>query len=918
MRTGNITSVFLIAMMVPWYASAQLPGKIVGHVSDQETDELLQGVNIVVVGTYLGAATDSEGDYMIINVSPSLYELQATMIGYEVVRINGVEVLSDLTTHIDFQMVGESLKGEEITITAERPLIQEDVTTSVNYIGKEELNSMPASDYNDLLVLNPGMTRDAKGFHLRGGRSREIVVQVDGIPIQEPNYGTAFAGYSALSLNSNAISEISVQSGGFNAEFGNALSGIIDVSTGIGSDRFSWSFDAESELPVDDGAAIPTDKQDSLYYDGSRYDYISGYTRYRFGLGGPVTLISPKMRYSASAQWLEAEDGLPTRENTENDFVELVVNGKLGFLLGSRINLTVSGMMSEKEYDLFDVRRKYIPETFQRRHALVQQFSLNWNQTLSSNLYYSVLAGYSRTYYKAAQPGKWWDITQVEDWNILNPDDPADTLNPEAIQIITDYKEGTQYIIGGDNNLFREEDLRIFLLKGALTWQAGKHNQFKTGFELHRYDLFYQAVLAYKGFPFTFAHGFGNEQLNLPDLNPILLGLFLQDKIEFKGMVMNVGIRYDMFDPDAVLPSSFWYPYLDPGDMGPDLSDQDYWTGPNHDIPVENPAYPWKQASIKHMISPRLGVSHPLTDRTMLHFTYGQFYQIPDWYLLYRNYNYSYDILALYGNPDMRPEATTSFEVGARSAVMSSLVIDFTAFYKDIRDLVETTIANNLNDPDFQAAKEEDDSIIELPTWFVNDNLAWGNSKGLEFTLRHFPTHRIPLGVNLSYTFMVAKGKTSDYHDGFLRIFTRGQLEPVQEYYLNWDQRHTVNLSVDYRWSESSGLNLLTRYGSGYPYTGYQESLLPVENNERLPSTMQVDLKANHAFEISGVKANIYLLVINLFDKLNVVNFDNGENRRIPVIPHLLDHPSEFEGPLDDPMVFGPHREIRVGVSFSY
>ena len=91
-----------------------------------------------------------------------------------------------------------------------------------------------------------------------------------------------------------------------------------------------------------------------------------------------------------------------------------------------------------------------------------------------------------------------------------------------------------------------------------------------------------------------------------------------------------------------------------------------------------------------------------------------------------------------------------------------------------------------------------------------------------------------------------------------------------------------------------------------------------MENNERLPSTMQVDLKANHAFEISGVKANIYLLVINLFDKLNVVNFDNGENRRIPVIPHLLDHPSEFEGPLDDPMVFGPHREIRVGVSFSY
>lgn len=505
-----------------------------------------------------------------------------------------------------------------------------------------------------------------------------------------------------------------------------------------------------------------------------------------------------------------------------------------------------------------------------------------------------------------------------EDWNILNADNPADTLNPKAIQIISEYKSGTQYIIGGDNNLFREEDLKTFLLEGALTWQYGKHHQFKTGFEFYRYDLFYQAVLAYKGFPFTFAHGIGNNELNLPKLNPTLLGLFIQDKIEFEGMIMNVGLRYDRFDPDARLPSDFRYAYLDPGDMGPDPDDQDYWIGPNHDIPSENPAHPWKKASIKHMISPRLGVSHPITDRTMLHFTFGQFYQIPDWYLLYRNYNYSYDILALYGNPDLRPETTTSFEVGARSALTPNFVMDFTAFYKDIKDLVETTIANDLNDPDFVAAKEEDPSIIELPTWFVNENIAWGNVKGIEFVLKKYPSPVFPLGINLSYTFMIAKGKTSDYHDGFLRIFTRGQLEPVKEYYLNWDQKHTVNLSLDYHWTQHSGISFLARYGTGYPYTGYQESILPVENNERLPYTLAVDLKANRSFKYSGATANIYILVINLFDRQNVVNFDNGENRRIPVIPHLLDYPNEYEGPLDDPVVFGPHREIRLGISISH
>ncbi|MCK5332141.1 MAG: hypothetical protein KAK01_12070, partial [Candidatus Marinimicrobia bacterium] len=196
--------------------------------------------------------------------------------------------------------------------------------------------------------------------------------------------------------------------------------------------------------------------------------------------------------------------------------------------------------------------------------------------------------------------------------------------------------------------------------------------------------------------------------------------------------------------------------------------------------------------------------------------------------------------------------------------------------------------------------------------------VAWGTVKGLELSLIKRPAITGGFSMILSYTFMIARGKTSDYHDGFLRQFSRGQLEPVQQFYLNWDQRHTVSANFDYRLVDGSGLTITSNYGSGYPYTGYQESLLPVENNKRLPAVKNTDLKLNKVLKFGVVRTNLYLLVTNVFDNINIVNYDNGENRRIPVVNHLLNYSDEYQGPLDDATVYGPHREIRLGVNFDF
>ncbi len=910
----------VLGLILAVTVQAQTAGKLVGRVVDQSGQAPLAGVNLMLAGTYLGAATDADGNYLILNVPPGSYSLVATMIGFAQLTVEQLEVTSGLTTRLDLALTQETLEGETVTITATRPLVQKDVTSSTNFIGSEAISNLPAGDYRDLLLTLPGVLQDSKGLHLRGGRAGEVSLQVDGVRIQEPNYGTSFAGYSALTMNNDAIAQAVVQSGGFNAEYGNALSGVIDITSTSGSDHFSARAEVETELPGDPGRMIPARKQDRRYYDGiardsTRYDYTTGYSRLRLGLSGPVP-GTDRITYSLNVQGTRAEDGFPSRENTENQLREEVYNAKVNVALTPRLTVTGSGMLTRRQYWLYDVRRKFIPETNQRRDSRIKHGSLEMRHSLGPHTFYSLLAGASITYYKAAQPGKWWDITQPEQWNVRDVTDPGDTLNSAAVNIGTTYLAGTQYIINGDNNLFREERIGTYVAKGALTHQAGPHHQLKGGFELNYYDLYYQAVLAYKGFPFTFAHGLDDDQLQLPAVNPWLLGVFLQDKIEFEGLIVNIGLRAEIFEPDGTLPSDWLHPYLDGGSVGPGLDEWASWKGPNHDIPSVNPDYPWKQAGRKVMFSPRVGVSHPITDVNVLHYSYGIFYQIPDWYLLYRNYNMSYDILALYGNPDLRPEQTTSFEVGLRSAIAGEWVVDVTAFFKDISDLVETTAINDINDPEIQAALAVDSSVVALPTWFINENVAWGTVKGFELVLQHRQSRRWPLGLNLSYTYMIARGKTSDYHDGFLRQFTRGQLDPVQQYYLGWDQRHTLVLGIDYRWQGAAGINVLWRYGSGYPYTGYQESLLPEENNRRLPATSVVDLKVSHEWVIGRYRVAPYATVTNLLDRVNVYNFDNGENRRIPVINHLLDQPDEFEGPLDDPIIFGSHREIRVGLEF--
>ena len=213
-------------------------GKISGTVVD-ENDEPLVGCNIIIKGTSYGAATNLDGEYFILNVPPGIYQISASMIGYGTVTIEGAQVIVDLTAKADFSLRPEIIEGEEIVVTAEKPTVRLDQTSMSAVVSSEDIENLPVSDVGDIIELQAGIVRDPNGgFHVRGGRSSEVSFWVDGVATTD-----SYDGSSGLEIENAGIQEVQVISGTFNAEYGQAMSGIVNVVTKDGGQNYEGNLD---------------------------------------------------------------------------------------------------------------------------------------------------------------------------------------------------------------------------------------------------------------------------------------------------------------------------------------------------------------------------------------------------------------------------------------------------------------------------------------------------------------------------------------------------------------------------------------------------------------------------------------------------------------------------------------------------
>src|SRR5574341_1512371 len=186
-------------------------GKIVGKVTETRTQAPLPGANVIIAGTAMGAATDLEGDYYILNVPPGNYSLTVSMMGYTTVTKTGVNVSVDHSTQIDFQLEETIIEtGEAVTITAERPLVERDETSTRHYVEAREIAARPTSQLTQILTTLPGIDQIGGELTVRRGTLDQVAFIIDGMRARNP---LDFQPYTSVNLS--AIQELEIITGGF-------------------------------------------------------------------------------------------------------------------------------------------------------------------------------------------------------------------------------------------------------------------------------------------------------------------------------------------------------------------------------------------------------------------------------------------------------------------------------------------------------------------------------------------------------------------------------------------------------------------------------------------------------------------------------------------------------------------------------
>lgn len=261
-----INKIILIGMvMLLMFAicSAGITGKIRGIITDKTTGSPLIGANVILEGTVFGSATDQNGEYFILSVPPGTYSLNISIIGYKKTTITDIKVIIDHTTTVNAAMVTQAIDlGEEVVVVAKRPVIQKDITNSTQFVELEELIQLPFRDAKEALMVQTGVFLDplpvvsgpnATGrgeqrYSIRGGDQGEVKWFVDGVRVASLIEGRADRGGSFSNININSVQEVQIITSGFNAEYGEAQSGIVNVATKEGKDKINFSFDYEYGL----------------------------------------------------------------------------------------------------------------------------------------------------------------------------------------------------------------------------------------------------------------------------------------------------------------------------------------------------------------------------------------------------------------------------------------------------------------------------------------------------------------------------------------------------------------------------------------------------------------------------------------------------------------------------------------------
>ena len=933
MRKATLSLLFfvLVAAAPAWAQS----GKISGRVTDAATGEALPGVNVLVEGTQRGAMTDVNGAYTILNVSPGTYSLRFSFLGFAVQIVEGVDVNIDETTTIDVAMQEEAVGLGEVVVRAERPPVQPDVSNSRLNVSAAELQSLPAPTIESVVTLQPGIQ---DGFVVRGSPASQLSFMVNGFMLRNERDNSPLT-HTPLS----AVEEIQVQTGGFNAEYGNVRSGVVNVVTKegredeyeataivrlsppgqkhfgplandpnsywirpfvdpavafVGTANGSWDEATRSQYPqfqgwvsVSEGLLRDEDptndmtpealQQAFLYQHRKSFEITKPDYDVDVGFGGPVPVISQRLgglRFYASYRQNQSMYVLPLNTNS---YDERTAHLKLTSNLASGMRLSLEGRLGEQEGTAasrsgstgifesasgiasnltsvsFIDARLFSTDYWNPTRVRYNQLAATFTHTLNASTFYQArltrLAFRHDTFL-----GRPRDTTAVAFFGGVGFDEAPFGFDPRPTFGVDGMRTGV-----GFSNARDTSRVATYNLQADLTHQVNPVLEVKTGLE---YNLTDQDI------------NYGQYDAFLPSANanyrweeqPARGALYGQAKLEFRGMIANLGLRGEYFNAGGD-----WYNF--------DRFDPAFGAQPGNPVAALDTLLDTAPTERIVTLSPRLGVSFPVTDVSKLFFNYGHFRSLPQPtnIFLFGYFSESGRINSV-PNPNNPLPKTVAYELGYEQSFLDQFLVRVTGYYKDVT---------------YEPRSVEYISRNGQAEYFFTEPNGYADTRGVEFTLRRDRGRWVRGFFN--YTYMV----DSYGYFGLRRVYENSTTQ--RQFEESDAERRAAQTRPIPRPYARLNLNFFTpndfgpAYGGFRPLGGWSANLIwqwsdggkitwagggsvpGVLNNVDVRDPWRVDLRFARTFDIRGRDLTFFADIFNLTNRkqFSSTGFFDGVDR---------------------------------------
>lgn len=947
MRQLLNTTLFICLAWLPLFASAQ-NCSISGKVTDKADRSELIGVTIAVTGTRYGAVTDESGKYSIA-LPAGTFSLSVSYIGYEKTLYTGIVLKDGEQKVLNIELSATAVTiDQEVVIIGERPLIDVEESKSSSQITKDVIEAAPTRAVQGLLNTQTGVVLNPEGIHIRGGRTYETGFYIDDVSATDPLAGTGFG----IDIGTNAIDNIDITTSAPGVEYGDATSGIVNTKTKTGGDRFAMSL------------AL---KRDNF---GFNSDWNSSFNQstYEAALGGPVNFKKDQpaklhyftsFKFNFSDTYLKAPADQLISSLYPNTFWTPYEDNrwagmlKLNYDFSSVKKLAFSYLRSittNQDYNMLRITGNDVAFTpgYQFSFALqpdnantythdTNLETLSWGHTPKPNISYRISQSRLFVHLRADANGRDWRPAEVN--SEFDPASivsfPTSSFNPDDSIVFVNPAPGL-YNNDGIATLWHDHYVEEYTTKGSGTlYSKNTLNRFYFGTEFKLQEMqWIDITRPWIGAPIALPDSQFTQSFRLGDISdvwkvkPIKGAFFIADKYKFRGLIADVGVRFE-----------YWMPgkFVDDAINNPDalIADEIRQSYLDHTLNVLG-------RRTKVRLLPKLAASFPIKENQVMYFNYGQSTISPHPSYLYTGLDPYYSdrsTLGFIGNPDLNPEVDISYELGLKSQLSQNDALDISAYWKDKYDFI-TSSTILLKDATGREVKRT-----------IRINSDYARVRGVEATYVKRIQKWFESSISVSYS--VATGQSSSASQTLENILATGNSVSSKETYLAWDSPVDAKGYVLFTGNNSDGLfgkrwinqfSFYTEaiYRTGRRYTPYL--FTGIEPNSGRP-IYEVDSDPDHLYSALSVpsfwlnaslKKWFAMKKSQIAITLELTNVLNNKNTAIvnPVTGHAYEYgddvPTEWRDPRyldprdprssnippDNPARYYEQRHFLVGVSF--